>query len=856
MEKNISANSTIKLIILDIFPSYNELNPTQEEMLLIFQGLNSFFDLNEILTTKKQIEIQNNNQSTIIVSLIKSNNIIATAFVNIKQGEQWVTFNYENKNKKINTNLALSLMDCIKLKLFCEVKSKSLINSTFTNINNSALNINSNSNGNFASNRNNKVRPAINQINLKISKRNINNKILLKGSPMKTNYDMNISKRSPKRDLFDHNNNFNFSTVNPNISNINMNPYTTISKCSIKKIDLNSSNKTRNSKIAKKKSIGKYTSLRTTTNNNFGIKKMNTSTCSLNTINKNKNNKKSRLTPDIEIKELHNAKNKGGSPHPMYKKKKLDEDAYEKLGKSNDKTFHYGVKTKNLRIKENNKNNNEDNIISHNKRKSRQMNYSNNILNINNENNNNMNYNTTNNKCRNVTDNNFNNTFNNTFNSINKQVLKSKLLYNSKTTNYQHINNTINSNSTTTTKKNDYEGSVNSLDEEEKNKTRENIKISEKVGIYTNKRIDIKKNAGKFLNKKINNQENKFAISQKNLINNSQIAQKEQNLITRGRIETNNDKKEEINIENKDVDLEKTKDLSKTDNNDEKKENNSNINKNENIDDNQNGNGNEEENEVENDDYSRIKEDFILLYNDDYVNNIQDDLLKLEIELFVEKMTELISCYHIQLEEKRLENQLLQNENNINSTKLKNINKLIKKLELIKLDYDISSKNSKKSLKKQDHINLILNKTEIELFKNLFPFKNDNEKKEKSKMLKDITLNILKKKENISLLSNNEKYNCWINLYHKINDITNYKMKNKNSNTQRLSYDNRKNNESSFNNYNNKSIDNNNNFLKNNSYYKLDNTYKKKLPISPIYPKNNKFIPSTEISSFKIAKAD
>jgi hypothetical protein len=84
--------------------------------------------------------------------------------VNIKQGEQWVTFNYENKNKKLNTNLALSLMDCIKIKLFCEVKNKSLINSTFTNINNSALNINTNSNGNFATNRNNKVRPAINQI--------------------------------------------------------------------------------------------------------------------------------------------------------------------------------------------------------------------------------------------------------------------------------------------------------------------------------------------------------------------------------------------------------------------------------------------------------------------------------------------------------------------------------------------------------------------------------------------------------------------------------------------------------------------------------------------------------------------
>lgn len=163
------------------------------------------------------------------------------------------------------------------------------------------------------------------------------------------------------------------------------------------------------------------------------------------------------------------------------------------MGKSNDKTFHYGLKTKNLRIKENNKNNNEDNIISHNKRKSRQMNYSNNILNINNENNNNMNYNTTNNKCRNVTDNNFNNTFNNTFNSINKQVLKSKLLYNSKTTNYQHINNTINSNSTTTTKKNDYEGSVNSLDEEEKIKLKKILKLVRKLEFIQIKELILKK---------------------------------------------------------------------------------------------------------------------------------------------------------------------------------------------------------------------------------------------------------------------------------------------------------------------------------------------------------------------------
>ena len=61
-------------------------------------------------------------------------------------------------------------------------------------------------------------------------------------------------------------------------------------------------------------------------------------------------------------------------------------------------------------------------------------------------------------------------------------------------------------------------------------------------------------------------------------------------------------------------------------------------------------------------------------------------------------------------------------------------------------------------------------------------------------------------------------------------------------------------NESSYNNID-KNMDKNNNFLKNNnSYYNLDNTYKKKLPISPIYPKNNKFIPGTEVANNKIVK--
>ena len=281
-------NSPIKLTILDIFPSFNELNPNQEEMFAIFQGLNSFFDLQEILVNHKIIEFETNNQSSILISLIKSNNIIASGFLNIKQGEQWITLNYENKNKKNASNLAFNLMDCIKIKIFCETKNRNQINTTFsnTNINNSSLSIIANTNYTNRNN-NNKVKLAMNQINLKISKRNINNKMLLKGSPLKSNCNKNSKRRSPNKDINDLNNiqnlnnedlisnnlikNNNFNTFNYMNVNINMNPYTTISKCNIKKIDLNSSNKTRNSKIAKKKNINSdYTSLRAS-NNNFGL---------------------------------------------------------------------------------------------------------------------------------------------------------------------------------------------------------------------------------------------------------------------------------------------------------------------------------------------------------------------------------------------------------------------------------------------------------------------------------------------------------------------------------------------------------------------------------------------------------
>ena len=824
MENHSIINNPIKISVLDIFPTFEELNPKKEEMFAIFQGLNKFFGLKEILSKNKQIEIENNNQSSIIISLIKSNNIIASGYINIKQGEQWITLNYETKNKKINSNLALNLMDCIKLKIFCEIKNKNLINTTFNNINinNSALNINTNIN---YTNRNiNKGTNVINQINLKISKRNINNRILLKGSPIKANIERTSSKRSPNKELNDFNNykissnedlinnnlikSNNFNTYNYMNVNINMNPYTTISKCSIKKIDLNTSNKTRNSKIPKKKNVnGDYSSLRTS-NNNFGIKKMNTSTCSLNTVFKNNNNnKKSRLTPDLEIKGLKNTKI-GGSPGPNLKlKKKINDNFYEKNDnkeKTNDKTFNCSTKTKNICTKEinrknNNKNNEENHIYIQKKVNNKQANYSNNILNsvgchntkkINKE----ININNDN-KSKTINDNNYNNAFNNTFNTINKQVIKNKLLFTNKQNNNinKNINNNkiIYSNSSNTTKKNnDIEGSINSFndndDEEEKNKIKDNnIYIKEKVGIYTNKRINIKKNnASKNISPKYENKENIFLLQNKN---------------------------QELTLNRNDFPIEK---ISNENEEDKQKDHN-----NENF---------EEENYYEDNNYERIKEDFILLYNDDYTNNIQDDLLKLEIELFIEKMSELISTYHYELEQKRMENELINNEYNSNIYLYKQTNKLIKKLESFKLDFEIKNKKTntnKKALQKEDKISLIVNKAEIEIYKNIIP---ENNNKEKVNILKNILFGVLKKEENRNILSENEKINNWINNY---------------------LYD--KNNEKENNQMNINNVKSNNQINNYNSNYNLDNTYKKKMLISPAYPRNNKYIPSSELAIIK-----
>ena len=777
MSINIKNNSSpIKILILDLFPSYSELNPRDEEILIIFEGLNFFFNLKDLLTTHNKIELMNYNQSSIIVSLIKSNNIIASGNINLKHGEQWVTMNSESK-KRSNMNLALSLIDCIKLKIFCEIKhiNKNGVNTNISNINNTLNLTNINNSINLTNRTINKNRKKMNEMNLKISKKNTNDKTAFKGSPRKNNPDIYATKKSPKSNIYDYNNinsvtnNSINNIIKNNYSNFNnknhinsikyTNHFSTLSNHSIKKIDLNSSNKTRNPKINRKSPVSfNYTSLKTS--NNFGMKKMNTSAFNLDLMNKNK---KSRLAPEIEIKELHNAKNLGGSPK-LYHKNKLDDDTYQY---SENKAFHYGKKNiKKFQLDKNYLSNNINNVDI-NKTKRKINNYNNNIMNINYENNNNiinMNIvnNINNNQSRTITDNNYCN-FNNTFgNNFNKQDIKSKLLYPSKHNQIyenQPINYLIDHN-LNNNKKNTFERSLNSFEmEEEKNinKTKDNIRITDKFKIYANKRVNMKKNqtqVSKILKEKNVNSEK--ISTQKNEENPDY---KERNEI--------NDNKQVINKE-KDNDNQAIIEIEKE------------------ISD---AHANNEINEYENEIFERLKEDFLLLYNDDYMKNIQEDLIKLEIELFFEKMTELIQSYHYEYNQKKIEKEIIQNNIKFNCIKNKNIFKLIKNLKVRKLEHEMNNQNKKY---KQNNDDININKTEIEIFKNVFNHENNFNNKN---LLKDIFCKIINNRNNQNIIDliDNDKYKIVLNS-NRTKKLTNFNP---------------------------------------------DITYKKKLSISPVYQKNN-----------------
>ena len=164
--------------------------------------------------------------------------------------------------------------------------------------------------------------------------------------------------------------------------------------------------------------------------------------------------------------------------------------------------------------------------------------------------------------------------------------------------------------------------------------------------------------------------------------------------------------------------------------------------------------------------FYKLKEDFLLLYNDDYNNNVKEDLLKLEIDLFVEKMIELINSFHINIKEKIIENQIIENKYKSKIEKYILIKKLYLKLQQLKYNQKEKTNNYLRANNSIKDYN-ILNKNEIDLFKFIFPNLNDfnnNIKINKKNMLREIINIILNNNENKKLINEEnikllEKYN-------------------------------------------------------------------------------------------------
>ena len=264
--------------------------------------------------------------------------------------------------------------------------------------------------------------------------------------------------------------------------------------------------------------------------------------------------------------------------------------------------------------------------------------------------------------------------------------------------------------------------------------------------------------------------------SSSNIINNN-------NIITNNNVSNNitENNKNEKNVEktNNNI-IENNNNIIETNNNIDKinqNEINTNITNNlinDNYDQNEKNNEqpleayNNNEDEMDNlglDNFSKKLEDFQLLYSDEYIKDIKEEDYSLEIELYIEKLIELITEYHIQIEEKDLEYQLIKSMYNKNIYQYLEINKLYKKLHLIKDDYELKKNNPKPINEEHDKNyinNLITNKIEINMFNFLLYSSKEKEKQGKREQIKKILKNILGKPKHKNIINKNEKIMKWM----------------------------------------------------------------------------------------------
>lgn len=703
MDKVDSKNNVIKITFLEINPPVNELCKSKEELKIIFQGHDNFYDFKKYLSLKTPI-LLNHYKNSIIMTLLKSNNIIATGLFIIRPGEQNVIFNYENKKKMeitkaVNIN---NLQDCIKIKILCQ-----------------------------ADNSNNNINE-----NLSLTKKNYIPKVNL----MKSNNNNNMKKKV-------------YDKKKKNLGNFHIN---------------NSNKKNFNTSSQEHGQEGDYSSylieemniLKKTLNNNINVNESKKLNSNFSKDNYNNFGRKTEFENSAKNKNMINKARSKNYFNTIKMQYKAGLDNYNKLNNSSQNLINQ-CNNKLTAIYSNENITNRNNLkptISFNKNTKRKTNNP-----INNYNNQKSLITSLDNFISgqitkhvdiskkeniNIYSNNMNNSEKKDFSSIHKNMNKiDNMRLINKESKIKKLNNiTMNSTSTAVTKKNELEYSINGLQYlEDENHFNQNIS-NPFTNRFQNQRLQKKLNGNKVVHKFNKSlceksfidkifKDNGLNINLKESYNSPNICKSYHKL------------PDDLNlVENK------KKEIKEYNTNGNLSDKNNNAIDNDNYIPKLDNNNNEFENEEEDfglDNYSRIKDDFNLLYNKEYIQQINEDLLKLEIELFIEKMSELFSAYHIQMDEKILENQIIKRGYKKNIGQYLLYKKLSNKMQFIKTQQEIKKCNLKDNninLEKKNLENINININELDILKFIFP--NDN----KVETLKKIVSIILKKNGNKELL--------------------------------------------------------------------------------------------------------
>ena len=705
----------IRLILLDIFPSFEDLKKQYKEGLsIIFHGINMFYNLEELISQKQEIILSpHQSKKKLMISIIKLTDILATGQLQVKQGTQWVTFLYENKEKPTQGNLALNLIDCIKINILVDILSE-----------------------NNLSKRNNSIEiPERKEINNKLNKKS------------KENFNFQkITKLHNKYKTAYHNNSqehYNSEIIDNNLVN---QTFSSITKEYNKKIDINN-NLNNSINFLYKEFINNN-------NNIYSLKKLKSqNNTNINKKFKKRVNNSSMNHSEVESKTLNYSSNKNISNKKCYSKPKMN--------MKEEKNHFFSSTLKNFNTNNNRKNN---------------FFYKKYLATSDNDNNSN---------CQNcdinidelLTDKiteHINMVGGGNGNNIMKNNGLNGVLDNNKFKKLDNYNNNINRNKLIYSKT------------KPSNIINVNVKVNELYRAKNGKKKSKNKYKYNNVNKNINNQKN-MTYTNPILFNKKNINKNILDLeISTNSIVDESDKQRKnlikVNKEDKTISTKKNKKIIFNQENSSEPTTIS-IHKNNKSQcyttydksiisdksyDHINNNNNNNDNEIECNNFDLIKKEFILVYNDNYIKNIQEDLLKLEIELFIEKMTELIKEYHKQIEIKNMEHVLMKNnyKNYVNKYLLQW--KLYNKLKYIEELHESKRKNifeDRKQIDKNKINKININQKEINLFQILF-----NNKKEKypidideKKFFKNILLNVLGKCNNniLNLLQNN-KYKTWI----------------------------------------------------------------------------------------------